>query len=55
MFDMFFYQLSVGPWRSNKLRSAHDVDMYRNHIGVLSELYHEEQDQGIDAVDQDGS
>ena len=29
--------------------------MDRNHIGVLSELYHEEQDLGIDAVDQDDS
>ena len=29
--------------------------MDRNHIGVLPELYHEEQDRGIDAVDQDDS
>ena len=29
--------------------------MDRNHIGVLSELYHEEQDQGIVAVEQDDS
>ena len=29
--------------------------MDRNQIGVLSELSHEEQDQGSDAVDQDDS